>query len=190
MAFAESRHFPRGSFRCRMKNATFLSIGVRRLRRLRRPPDQIPDETERPAALLEFLGRGPRGAPFSTSPVAGSLTPREAAAACRCAATLLVALPEGGKAEEVHDGGPAGEGPAGGGEDGPSGDEASAAVGPDAEEGGLAFPLDIDQEVGSATILFGSWLRVCARDQGRLGGPPSLGNVSGQKDAEGGTPAS
>ena len=117
------------------------------------PQKQVPDERARPAALLELLAHAPRG---SLPPaVAGSLTPREMSAACKCAVSLLVVPAED---EEKPEGGLSGEGAAGGGEDGLKGGAACAAdVEASVGNGGPAFPLDIDQEVSVYVRLLGSW---------------------------------
>lgn len=94
--------------------------------------EQIPDAGDRPAALLELLGRAPRG---SNSPAdTGTLTAREASAACKCAVSLLT--PPAEEATEKE------EGAEGGGENGNK---------RDGGDGRLAFPLDIDQEVSDAS---------------------------------------
>lgn len=110
--------------------------------------NKIPDAEKRPAALLELLGCGARRSSSATICSAGSLTSREASAACKCAVSILLP-PPAEKAERVDDGGSAGELAAGGGGGGGSGegglnrDDAVAGGGD-----GLVFPLDIDQEVG------------------------------------------
>lgn len=103
------------------------------------PLGQIPDAGDRPAAMLELLGRAPRG---SHPADAGSLTAREASAACKCVVSLLTPSPSE-EAGGVQCGGLDDEGAAGEGEDG---DEEGAG------DGGLTFPLDIDQEVSAALL--------------------------------------
>eukprot|EP00752_Nemacystus_decipiens_P012187 g10805.t1 len=95
----------------------------------------IPDAGNRPAALLELLGRAPRGSHSAAD--TGSLTAREASAACKCAVSLLNP-PLAEEAGGVEEGGEAGEEAVGGGEIGDKED-----VGDD----GSAFPLDMDQEM-------------------------------------------
>eukprot|EP00903_Cladosiphon_okamuranus_P012352 g11581.t1 len=90
----------------------------------------IPEAGDRPAALLELLGRAP-GGPSSPAADIGSLTAREASAVCKCAVSLLTPTP----ANE-----------AGGGEEGGEGGGENTEQG-DIGDGGGAFPLDVNQEM-------------------------------------------
>lgn len=93
--------------------------------------------------MLELLGCGTERSSLAAVCGAGSLTLHEASAACKCAVSLL--LPPHAEEEGGAEGGRvAGEGAAGSGEGGLNQEDAGGG-------GGLAFPLDIDQEVGDFT---------------------------------------